>query len=71
MGLNEEKEWKVMETYVLALRNGGEIDFDLGLSKHIGGGGHVDQEVFAQYRSAIAQFFHKNETIEPRKPNRP
>lgn len=32
-------------TYVLALRNGSEVDFYLGLSQNVGGGGHVDKEV--------------------------
>lgn len=30
---------------VLAFGDGGQIDFNLGLSQHIGGRGHVDQEV--------------------------
>jgi len=30
---------------ILAFWNGREIDFNLGHSKHIGGGGHVDQKV--------------------------
>jgi hypothetical protein len=34
------------ETYVLALGDGGEIDFDLGLGEDVGGGGHVDEEVW-------------------------
>jgi hypothetical protein len=33
-------------TYVLALRNGTESDLNLGLGQDIGGGGHVDQEVW-------------------------
>lgn len=33
------------ETYVLALGNRTERDFDLGLSQNVGGGGHVDEEV--------------------------
>lgn len=33
------------ETYVLALGNGSEVDFYLGLGQNIGGGGHVDEEV--------------------------
>jgi hypothetical protein len=33
------------ETYVLALGNGSEVDFYLGLGQNIGGGGHVDKEV--------------------------
>ena len=28
--------------YVLALRYGGQVDLDLGLREHVGGGGHVD-----------------------------
>jgi hypothetical protein len=32
-------------TYVLALGDGGQIDFDLGLGEDVGGGGHVDEEV--------------------------
>ena len=35
-----------VNTYVLALRNGTESDLDLGLGQDIGGGGHVDQEVW-------------------------
>jgi len=32
-------------TYVLALGNGSEVDFYLGLGQNVGGGGHVDEEV--------------------------
>ena len=32
-------------TYVLALGNGSEFDFDLGLGQNVGGSGHVDEEV--------------------------
>tara|TARA_R110002003_G_scaffold58_7_gene5181 strand:- start:10554 stop:11084 length:531 start_codon:yes stop_codon:yes gene_type:complete len=40
------KEGKAgLETYVLALGDGGEIDFDLGLGEHVGGRRHVDEEV--------------------------
>ena len=31
--------------YVFALRNGSQVKLDLGLRKHIRGGGHVDQEI--------------------------
>jgi len=34
------------KTYVLALRDGTESDLNLGLGQDIGGGGHVDQEVW-------------------------
>lgn len=35
----------MIETYVLALRDGCKADFNLSLSEDIGRGGHVDQEV--------------------------
>jgi hypothetical protein len=40
-----------VETYVLALGDGGEVDLDLGLGEHVGGGGHVDEEV---WRAAVS-----------------
>lgn len=36
-----------MGTYVLALGDGGEVDFDFGLGEDVGGGGHVDEEVWS------------------------
>jgi hypothetical protein len=43
--------WKMPEgmavnTYVLALRDGTESNLNLSLGQDIGGGGHVDQEVW-------------------------
>jgi len=37
--------WVKGETYVLALGDLLEVDFYLGLGEHVGGGGHVDEEV--------------------------
>lgn len=31
---------------ILALRNGSQVDFDLGLREHVGRGGHVHEEVY-------------------------
>lgn len=36
----------MLETYVLALRNGVDGNFNLGLSQNVGGGGHIDEEVW-------------------------
>ena len=35
----------MLETYVLALGDGADGNFNLGLSQNVGGGGHVDEEV--------------------------
>jgi hypothetical protein len=40
------------DSYVFAFRNCRQIDFDFGLGKHIGRGGHIDQKV---YRRALNQ----------------
>jgi hypothetical protein len=34
------------QTYVLALGDGGEVDFNLGLGEHVGGRSHVDEEIW-------------------------
>jgi hypothetical protein len=34
-----------VETHILALGDGSEIDLNLGLGQDIGGGGHVDKKV--------------------------
>ena len=33
-------------TYVFAFRNGVEVDFDFSLGEDVGGGGHVDEEIY-------------------------
>lgn len=45
---NESNEVANGNTYVLALGDGTERDLDLGLGQDIGGGGHVDQEIWRE-----------------------
>jgi hypothetical protein len=40
-------------TYVLALRDGTESDLNLGLGQDIGGGGHVDQEIWKERITSV------------------
>lgn len=40
-------------TYVLALRDGTERDLDLSLGQDIGGGGHVDQEIWRERITSV------------------
>lgn len=42
------KAWELsaIATYVLALRDSTKSDLDLGLGQDVGGGGHVDEEVW-------------------------
>ena len=42
LGSEGKMEEEMVGAYVLAFGDGAEIYFDLGLSKDIGGGGHVD-----------------------------
>src|SRR3954454_2654999 len=51
-GLGLSWSWERRHSYVFAFRNCRQIDFDFGLGKHIGRGGHVDQKV---YRRALNQ----------------
>lgn len=43
-------------TYVLALGDGTERDLDLGLGQDIGGGGHVDQEIWRERNNISREF---------------
>jgi hypothetical protein len=47
-------------TYVLALGDGSEIDFNLGLGEHVGRCGHVDEEVCTRMMSVhvLVHQFH-------------
>lgn len=40
----------MVDTYVLAFRNGSKIDLNLCLGEDVGGGGHVDEEVWGVTR---------------------
>lgn len=42
-------------THVLALRDGAEVDFHLGLSQDVGRRGHVDKEVYRSQHIFIHQ----------------
>jgi hypothetical protein len=53
-----------VNTYVLALRNGTETDLNLGLGQDIGGGGHVDQEVWRK-RISRQSLLHRDVRFRP------
>jgi hypothetical protein len=53
---NRSGEVANRNTYVLALRDGTESDLNLGLGQDIGGGGHVDQEIWKRKNNISCLF---------------
>lgn len=54
---NEDWLASPFDNNILTFRDGCEIDLNLGHSKHIGGGGHVNQKVCNKLESAC-RIFH-------------
>jgi len=55
LGTVSDEDWlsSPLDDDVLALWDSSEVDFNLGLSQYIGGGGHVDEEICEAKPSAI------------------